>query len=171
MNILCKIRGHKWKDGYCSRCGSEHQGHEWAPQPGICVEKCVICNMSKEVEHSFSPRGNCEYICTNCGKQIVRHKLVPKAGCVAVCINCGAEKADHKWNPVKKSNGTVRAGCKCTVCGADNPEGEHIPTVKMHVSGTAFLVCSVCGVTLRELSREEAAKYAAAHPQTEEEKE
>ena len=161
MNIICRIWGHRWKDGFCIRCGSEHEGHEWAPQPGICVDKCVICNMSRETPHNFSPRGKCEYVCTNCGKQVQRHNYVPKGDCRAVCLNCGAERSDHKWNVVKTSNGSLKNGCKCLACGIINPEGEHVPVVKSHVSGTFFLVCSVCGATLREIDKEEAMRFSS----------
>lgn len=130
MNIICKIRGHKWKDGYCARCGREHTPHEFIPQPGICVEKCVICNMSKEVEHSFSQRGACEFVCTNCGKRITKHAFTRKSACTFVCTRCGVEKT------------------------------EHTPEVKKGADGALYLVCAECGTMIKRLSPEEAAQFA-----------
>lgn len=159
MNIICKIRGHKWKEGYCSRCGREHDHHEFIPQPGICVEKCVVCNMSREINHNFSQRGPCEYVCTNCGKRITKHTFVPKNGCTYVCANCGVERTEHKWNTVKK-RGEMVPGCKCTVCGEINPTGEHTPDVRRNADGALYLVCTTCGTVIKRLSPEEAAQFS-----------
>ncbi len=135
MNIICKIRGHKWKEGYCTRCGREHEYHEFIPQPGICTEKCVVCNMLREVEHSFSQRGPCEFVCTNCGKKITKHAFVPKNGCTYVCARCGVERT------------------------------EHTPDVKRNANGEFFLVCTACGTVIKKLSAEEAAQFAQKNAQ------
>lgn len=115
--------------------------------------------MSREINHNFSQRGPCEYVCTNCGKRITKHTFVPKNGCTYVCANCGVERTEHKWNTVKK-RGEMVPGCKCTVCGEINPTGEHTPDVRRNADGALYLVCTTCGTVIKRLSPEEAAQFS-----------
>ena len=148
MSIVCKIKKHRWKNGRCARCGAEHEPHEWAPQPGLCEEKCVICGKVQKVKHNFSNRGGCEYICTNCGERQLLHRFVRSDGCVEVCAECGIERVSHRWCTVKKKrrNGDVVTlpGCRCAVCGAPNPDGSHAFAAKEE-NGRRVRVCMICG--------------------------
>lgn len=149
-NPICKIKGHRWRSGFCSRCGIEHTPHEWAPQPGACIEKCVRCEKVRAVPHTYTQRSGCEMMCVNCGHTITKHHFAPAVGCRAICTVCGTETVIHHWNPVQKLSPDYKAavtaeGCKCTVCGALNPRGEHT-FVRRRNGNEIITVCAVCGI-------------------------
>ncbi len=75
MNLLCKLRGHKW-DG--------------------C--KCTRCNETRDAMHEFEPLKNqCIKRCTKCGKEVKILHTWEKDGCMYRCKVCGTTKTNHQW--------------------------------------------------------------------------
>ena len=143
MGLACRITGHKWyklpdgKDGCtCSRCGEHNSfgGCDWHKEPGNCEAMCSWCGR-KEVRHEWN---GCT--CTWCGATSnYNHKWEYVSGtCDYKCSICGAISNDRKFHRF--------VGCTCTRCGTvRNKDHDFAPSEE---DGT--IRCTVCGISIDE---------------------
>ena len=66
MKLGC-LFGHKWDGCICTRCEQvRDEGHNFAPVPGECIEKCTKCGKEIQKGHTWSRNGRgCK--CVICG--------------------------------------------------------------------------------------------------------
>ena len=150
---------HTFEDDYCTvcykhDCTTANEFSYTTKDDVICIEKCLVCELSREIEHKYrSASGDCDY----CGHYHQNHKNAKPTmsddsrhslSCEICGIDLGFE--DHNYNVVQENDYEHRKICedcdhvcfeshkcvdsKCTLCGYE--------CVNHEISNC---VCTICG--------------------------
>ena len=151
---------HTFVDDYCTvcykhDCTTVNEFSYTTKDDVICIEKCSVCELSREIEHKYrSASGDCDY----CGHYHQNHKNAKPTmsddsrhslSCEICGIDLGFE--DHNYNVVQENDYEHRKICedcdhvcfeshkfvdsKCTLCGYE--------CVNHEISNC---VCTICGL-------------------------
>ncbi len=133
MKLGC-LFGHKWDGCICTRCEQvRDEGHNFAPVPGECIEKCTKCGKEIQKGHTWSRNGR---------------------GCK--CVICGASRNTddlnahtfpYVYNPTYLGGQKV-SSCTCSECGYVKKTlfGGHIYRYSYEKGSAKHKgVCTICG--------------------------
>lgn len=95
MGIICKIKGHQWRDCICQRCGvKRNTNHIW----NHCT--CVRCGTIRDEDHVWEDTQGCFKRCTICKKGRYVHEWKDETKCLKVCRQCAERETiedQHVW--------------------------------------------------------------------------